>query len=60
MLLLLAGVLIGNFFSLTGHHGEYTANPVMTASYLKALRRKADIQPLWHTPLTHLHKVERR
>lgn len=56
-LLVLSVVLAGIFLSLVGS-GDYTAAPAATARMLQHRRPAVAIRPLWHSPLTHLHRVE--
>lgn len=56
-MLVLSVVLVGTFLSLVGS-GDYTAAPASTARMLRHRRPAVAIRPLWHTPLTHLHRVE--
>ncbi len=55
-MLVLSVVLVGTFLSLVGS-GHYTAAPERTAGMLRHRRPAVAIQPLWHSPLTHLHRV---
>ena len=56
-MLVLSVVLVGSFLSLVGS-GGYTAAPERTARMLRHRRPAVAIHPLWHSPLTHLHRIE--
>lgn len=56
-MLVLCVVLVGTFLALLGS-GDYTAEPRRTAYMMRFRRPAVAIQPLWHSPLTHLHRVE--